>query len=214
MYTKKYKNFFNSYIPLSYIHKKNFRDYLRMENQTIRMKTLRKKYLKNMLNNQFLGLEKDFIELKDRELFHKPIIMSKDDMDKFDEQEMKKTRPIRKTWFDRLMKQNVTGKKPKIIRDKLKDKIMIFGIFLKQKKKKQNETIIKDRIIRDIRTLFEQENEEDYYKPKRVSNFWNNNYIEYKSNGDKNRNLSLDEHLNKIEAYLRNIIILMHGKFS
>ena len=29
----------------------------------------------------------------------------------------------------------------------------------------------------DIRTLFEQKGE--YYKPKRVSNFWNNNYIEY-----------------------------------
>ena len=28
---------------------------------------------------------------------------------------------------------------------------------------------IKDRIIRDVRTLFEHE-EEDYYKPKRVSN--------------------------------------------
>ena len=67
-----------------------------MENQTIRMKKLRKKYLKNMLNNQFLGLEKDFIELKDRELFYKPIIMSKDDMDKFEEQEMKKIRPIKK----------------------------------------------------------------------------------------------------------------------
>ena len=59
---------------------------------------------------------------------------------------------------------------------------MIFGHFLKQKKKKkiekknQNERIIKDRIIRDIRTRFEQEEEEDYYyKPKRVSNFWNNN---------------------------------------
>ena len=84
---------------------------------------------------------------------------------------------------------------------------MIFGQFLKQKKKKQNETIIKDRIIINIRTLFEQEKEEDYYKPKRVSNFWNNNYIEYKSNGDKNSNLSLDKYLNKIEAYLRNIII-------
>ena len=31
-------------------------------------------------------------------------------------------------------------------------------------------------IITDIRTLFEQE--EDYYKPKRVSSLWNNNYIE------------------------------------
>ena len=64
--------------------------------------------------------------------------------------------------------------------------------------------MIKNRIIKDIRTLFEQE---DYYKPKRVSNFWNNNYIEYESNGDKSRNLSLNEYLNKIEAYLRNIII-------
>ena len=60
-------------------------------------------------------------------------------------------------------------------------------------------------MIRDIRTLFEQG--EDYYKPKRVNSFWNNNYIEYESNGDKNRNLSLDEYLNKIEPYLRNVII-------
>ena len=54
-------------------------------------------------------------------------------------------------------------------------------------------------------TLFEHE--EDYYKPKRVNNFWNNNYIEYESNGDKNRNLSLDEYRNKIKLYLRNVII-------
>ena len=73
-------------------------------------------------------------------------------------------------------------------------------------KKEVNNRLIKDRIIKDVRGLFEQE-QEDYYKPKRVSNFWNNNYIEYESNGDKNRNLSLDEYLNKIEHYLRNIII-------
>ena len=40
-----------------------------------------------------------------------------------------------------------------------------------------------------------------------MSNFWNNNYIEYGSNGDKNRNLSLDQYLNKIESYLRDIVI-------
>ena len=66
--------------------------------------------------------------------------------------------------------------------------------------------MIEDRIIRDIRTLFEQQ-AEDYYKPKRVSNIWKNNYIEYESNGDKNRNLSLVKYLNKIKPYLRNIII-------
>ena len=54
-------------------------------------------------------------------------------------------------------------------------------------------------------TLFVQE--EDYYDPKRVNNFWNNNYIEYENNGNKNTNLSLDKYLNKIKTYLRNIII-------
>ena len=92
-----------------------------------------------MLNNQFLGSGKDFMELKDRELkdreekikreteelFYKPIRVSKDDMDKFEEQEMKKIRPIKRNWFDQLIKQNVMGKKPNIIRDKLKDKIII-----------------------------------------------------------------------------------------
>ena len=68
---------------------------------------------------------------------------------------------------------------------------MIFGHFLKpkkksrQKRKRSNENIINDKIIRDIRTLFEQE--EDQYETKRVSNFWNNNYIEYESNGYKKR---------------------------
>ena len=58
-----------------------------------------------------------------------------------------------------------------------------------------------------MRILFEQEKEEDYYEPERVNNFQNNNYIEYESNGGKNTKLSLDEYLNKIESYLRNIII-------
>ena len=49
-------------------------------------------------------------------------------------------------------------------------------------KKIENETI-KDRIIRDIKSLFEQEN--DYYKPIRVGNLWNDSFIEYESNSDK-----------------------------
>ena len=108
------------------------------------------------------------------------------------------------------------GKKPKKIKDRLKDKIIndiwtLFEIEKKRedrkKKKKHNERIIKDRIIKDIRVLFEQQQEEHYYEGKRVSNFWNNNYIEYESNDHKNRNLSLEKYLNKIKLYLRNIII-------
>ena len=60
------------------------------------------------VKNSLLELEKDLIELRDRELkdrkeknkremgelFPKPILVSKDDMDMFEGQEMKKTRPI------------------------------------------------------------------------------------------------------------------------
>ena len=49
--------------------------------------------------------------------------------------------------------------------------------------------LIKDRMIRDIRTLFVQEEQKDYYKVMNVSNLLNNSYIEYESNGDRNRNL-------------------------
>ena len=49
--------------------------------------------------------------------------------------------------------------------------------------KKENEAI-KNRVIRDIRNLFQHE-EEDYFKPVRVGNFWSNKYIEYESTGDR-----------------------------
>ena len=73
------------------------------------------------------------------------------------------------------------------------------------KLKKENEAI-KDRIVREIKTLFEQE-EKDYYKPIRVDNFWSNNCIEYESSGDENKNLSVKEYLDKIKHYLRDIIV-------
>ena len=87
----------------------------------------------------------------------------------FKEQEMKK------------IKHNVMGNKPKITRDKLKVKIIndIWNLLKQTEKKKEkirkNQRIIKDGIIRDSRTLFEQQ--EDYYEPKKVGNFWNNNWI-------------------------------------
>ena len=70
--------------------------------------------------NSLLELEKDFMELKDRELkdrevkikreieelFFKPIIVSIDDMNKFEQKEMKKIKPIKITWYDWLIDYN------------------------------------------------------------------------------------------------------------
>ena len=95
-----------------------------MENLHYKSEIIKIKYLKNMRKNQFLKvtnsfleLEIGFIELKDREfkdrevkikreteeLFFKPITVSINDMDKFEQKEMKKIRPIKTTWYDWLI---------------------------------------------------------------------------------------------------------------
>ena len=72
-----------------------------MENLNYKNKNIERKYFKNMRKSQFLKvkdslleLEKKFLELKDRavkikreieELFSKPIIVSIDDMNKFEQ---------------------------------------------------------------------------------------------------------------------------------
>ena len=45
-------------------------------------------------------------------------------MHKFEEQEMKQIRPIIRKLFDQLINENMMEKKPEIITDKLKNKII------------------------------------------------------------------------------------------
>ena len=49
------------------------------------------------------------------ELFFKPVIVSIDDIDKFERKEMKKIRPIKNTWYDWLIRKSVGGFKDKIV---------------------------------------------------------------------------------------------------
>ena len=53
----------------------------------------------------------------------------------------------------------------------------------------------------DIENLSKHEEGENYYKLVRVTNFLSNNYIEYESNSDRNKTLSVEEYLNKIRSY-------------
>ena len=53
---------------------------------------------------------------------------------------------------------------------------------------------------------FWNEGEKKFNKPIRIGNFLSNRYIEYKSMGDSKENLSVEEYLNKIRPYLKNII--------
>ena len=64
---------------------------------------------------------------------------------------------------------------------------------------------IKDRIIRDVKNLYNPE-KDNYYKPVRVNNFYSNNYIEYASNGDRNKTAWIKEYFDEIKPYLKDII--------
>ena len=74
----------------------------------------------------------------------------------------------------------------------------------------QETKAINDRILRDVENLFEHNKGENCYKPERISNFWSNfwskSYIEYESKSDRNKSLSVEEYLNKVRLYLKDII--------
>ena len=65
---------------------------------------------------------------------------------------------------------------------------------------------LKSIIIRDERNLFDLSIDKDYYKPVRINNALNSNYVEYESIGDKDKALTFKEYLNMIKPCLRDII--------
>ena len=64
---------------------------------------------------------------------------------------------------------------------------------------------IKNKMIRDMRTLFESD-EEYYYEPVRTGNAFSGNNTEYESNEDKDKTLSKEEYLDKIRPYLSDMM--------
>ena len=50
------------------------------------------------------------------------------------------------------------------------------------------------------------EPEEDYHKPQKVKSAFEDEYIEYESNGDEGKSLSIEEYLDMIRPYLSHII--------
>ena len=70
------------------------------------------------------------------------------------------------------------------------------SFFYKEKTKTLRDKDIKNELF---------ESEEDYYKPLRTDNTFSRNYIEYESNGDKDKTLLSEDYLDKIEPYLNDL---------
>ena len=54
--------------------------------------------------------------------------------------------------------------------------------------------------------LFNEHDEEDYYKPTQVKSAFDGSYVLYESKGDKDARLSIDENFDIIRPYLKDAI--------
>ena len=66
--------------------------------------------------------------------------------------------------------------------------------------------------------LFNEHNEEDYYKPTQVKSAFDGSYVLYESKGDKDARLSIDENFDIIRPYLKDAIDIhkarKNGKYN
>ena len=60
--------------------------------------------------------------------------------------------------------------------------------------------------IRDIENLFDDDNNDDYYKPVLVKSSFKENYKYYESRGDKDKKISVKQYLHMIMPYLSDLI--------
>ena len=113
-----------------------------------------------------------------------------------------KNKKIRKNLYEIKNKNNISNSKIKEIEENLFE----LEKNLSKLKKYHDYDDAEYKGMRDVGNLFIQSIDEDYYKPIRTKIAFNDNYIDYVSKGDKDKNLSLKEYLNMIKPYLRDII--------
>ena len=127
----------------------------------------------------------------------------KEDFNKLRDRFLKqKIKEIRRNFYEIENKKNLSKSKIKEIEQNLIE--LEESLFKLNKYYDYDDAEYKG--IRDIENLFGEFNDENYYEPIKTKDAFNNNYIEYESRGDKNKNLSLKQYLYTIIPHLRNMI--------
>ena len=111
---------------------------------------------------------------------------------------------IKKKLYEIEKKQNLSDREKKEIYDHLVK--LVRTLDKKEKYKYHNSDDLDYYGIRDIENLFDDDNNNDYYKPILVKSSFKNNYKYYESRGDKNKQLSVNQYLYKIMPYLSDLI--------
>ena len=148
--------------------------------------------------------EKDFDATKPKTNFSKPRIekIRKEFNESRHEFSKSKINEIRRNLYEMENENNLFAPKTKEIRRNLLE--LEENLFKPKKYYDYDDT--KYQGIRDVKDLFELSIDEDYYKPIITNGAFNNNYIQYKSKGNKDKILTPSEYLDMIRPYLSDII--------
>ena len=124
----------------------------------------------------------------------------------FSREEIKKHREKihKKEWVYNHLKEieqkySLTSKEKRVLKN-------IEKYFKKLKEDLNKIKIYQYNITRDIGHLFNEISKEDYYEPIEIKSALEGSYIEYESRGDNDNNLLLEEYLNIIRLYPRDMI--------
>ena len=74
----------------------------------------------------------------------------------------------------------------------------------------RKENLDEDKILGDLDFIFDPE--KDHHEPKKTVSAFNNNYIQYESMDDKDKNLPIKEYIDLIRPYLSDIINIQNSR--
>ena len=111
---------------------------------------------------------------------------------------------INKKLYETEKKKTLSNKEKENTYDDLVELAKAFDI--KEKNKYHDRDDQDNYQIREIENLFDNDNDDDYYKPILVESSFKNNYKYYEWRGDKDKKLSVRQYLHKIMPNLSDLI--------
>ena len=116
----------------------------------------------------------------------------------------KDRKKVKRKLYEIEKKENLSDKEKEKIYDDLVE--LVKTLDKKEKYKYHDRDDLDYHGIRDIENLFDNDNDDDYYKLILVEGSFNNNYKCYESRGNKDKKLSVKQYLYKIMPYLSELI--------
>ena len=111
---------------------------------------------------------------------------------------------IKKELYEIENKTNLSDKEKEKIDDNLLE--LVNKLNKKEKYRYHDRDDLDYHGIRDIENVFDNIDDDDYYKPILVKNSFDENHKYYESRGDKDKKLSIEQYLDMIKPYLSDLI--------